>query len=209
MKIVFSSRNKNKIREIETILTEFASKANITEKIEILSLDDIGLVGEIEENGTTFEENALIKAKAASSLGYVALADDSGLEVDALGGAPGVYSARYSGAGATDAKNNELLLRNLADVPEERRTARFVSVIACSFPDDREPIFCRGEIEGKILFEGRGGGGFGYDPLFFVPELRCTFAQAGANEKNKISHRGKAMKKLCEYIADGKVCYQQ
>lgn len=205
MKIALASRNKNKIKEVETILGEFAS--NIGEKIEVLSLDDIGLEGEIEENGTTFEENAIIKASAASALGYIALADDSGLEVDALNGAPGVYSARYSGEHATDEANNALLLKNIADVPEGKRTARFVSVVACTFPDGREPIVCRGEIEGEMLFEGRGGGGFGYDPLFYVPLLGCTFAEAGAEEKNKVSHRGQAMRKMCEYFVKGKIHY--
>jgi XTP/dITP diphosphohydrolase len=207
VKIVFSSRNKNKIREIETILGEFTSKSGICDSIEVLSLDDIGLEGEIEENGETFEENALIKARAASALGYIALADDSGLEVDALGGEPGVYSARYSGQGATDEKNNELLLSRMACIPKGKRGAKFVSVIACSFPDDREPILCRGEIEGEMLFSGRGNGGFGYDPLFYVPELGCTFAEAGSEAKNKISHRGKAMQKLCKYFAEGKIHY--
>lgn len=195
LKIVLASRNKNKIREIETILKEESSKRNPGGMdIQIMSLDDIGFFDEIEETGSTFEENAIIKASAVFKLGYIGIADDSGLAVDSLGGAPGVYSARYSGEGANDEKNNLKLLQELSDKTD--RSARFVSVIACVFPDETAPIIVRGECEGQILHEARGVGGFGYDPLFFYPPLSKSFAQLSAQEKNSVSHRGRAMREF-------------
>lgn len=191
MKILLASKNKNKIAEIKTLLSECVSD------ISVLSLDDINYNDEIEENGTTFEENAKIKAKVGAELGYICVADDSGLEVDALGGAPGVYSARYSGYHADDETNNTKLLRELENVPYEKRTARYVCVIACIFPDGKE-IVVRDTCEGKILTEYRGSGGFGYDPLFFVDKFGTTFAELSMQEKNKESHRGKAMRKFCQ-----------
>lgn len=188
MDIVLASRNRKKIAEIEAILSK------VTSDFRLLSLDDIGFTGEIEENGTTFEENAMIKASVPAKLGYYGIADDSGLAVDHLGGAPGVYSARYAGDHGNDALNNEKLLRELADVPDEKRTARFVSVIAFASPDGKNDFTVRGECEGKILRELHGDGGFGYDPLFCYEPLGRTFAELTSAEKNGISHRGAALK---------------
>ncbi len=193
MKILLASRNKKKIRELETLLASVSS-----DRIEILSLDDIGFHDEIEETGETFEENSLIKANTGAKLGYITVADDSGLAVDALDGAPGVYSARYSGEGATDEKNNAKLLAALDGLPEEKRGAKFVSVVVCAFPDGSEPIVVRGECPGIILTEGRGSDGFGYDPLFLYEPAGKTFAELTADEKNAISHRGRAMKAFAE-----------
>lgn len=196
MELILASRNKKKIREVETIL------AGHFPGIHILSLDDIGYVGDIEENGTTFEENALIKAHvamAASGNRYAAIADDSGLAVDALNGAPGVYSARYAGGHGDDAANNALLLKNLAHLPVEQRTARFVCCIALVYPDGKE-ITVRGVTEGLILDQARGEGGFGYDPYFYYEPFGKTFSELTADEKNAISHRGKAIAKLAERL---------
>lgn len=188
LKIVLASRNQHKIKELYTFLSQVDST------IEILSLDDIGFLGDIEENGSTFEENALIKAQAVASLGYIGIADDSGLSVDALDGAPGVYSARYAGGHGDDHKNNMLLLENMKDVPDEKRTAQFVSVIACAFPDNSHaPIVCRGTCPGTILHAYRGNGGFGYDPLFYYAPFKKTYAEMTPDEKNQISHRANAM----------------
>lgn len=195
IKIVIASRNRKKIAEFETILKE-----NSSNNIQVLSLDDIGFTGDIEENGATFEENAFIKASLPASMGYIGIADDSGLEVDYLSGAPGVYSARYSGKG--DGENNIKLLRELEGVPEENRTARFVCAICCVFPDSREPINVKSSCEGVILDFPRGEGGFGYDPLFYFPSLGKTFAELKGDEKNKISHRGKAVREFIK-LAEG------
>lgn len=194
MKIVLASRNKKKIVELQTLLGEHI------EGIEILSLDDVGIYGEIEENGETFSENALIKARVAASSGYIGIGDDSGLVVDALGGAPGIYSARYSGEHGNDAANNELLLKNLSGITD--RSARFVCAIGCVFPDGREPISVLGTAEGEIISEYRGQGGFGYDPLFYFPQLNKTFGELSAEEKNKVSHRNNAIKLLAEALCD-------
>ena len=193
MKIVLASRNKKKKAELETLLSAYIND------IEILSLDDVGICGEIVEDGETFEENALIKAKAAAASGYIGVGDDSGLEVDALGGAPGVYSARYAGEHGDDFANNELLLKNLRD--KDDRSARFVCTIACVFPHgEHDPIVVRGTVEGKIIDEYRGHGGFGYDPIFYYPPLGKTLAEIGADDKNAISHRGQAIKLLAERL---------
>ena len=195
MTAVLASRNKKKIAEMKALLSRFAD-------FEILSLDDIGLSDDIEETGDTFESNALIKASAAmKKSGYVGIADDSGLEVDALNGRPGVYSARYAGEPSDDGRNNKKLLEELRDVPPEKRTSRFVSVIAAAFPDGRS-FTVRGECEGLILEEQRGEGGFGYDPLFYYPPLEATFSQISAEEKNKISHRARSMKLFGEKISE-------
>lgn len=196
MELVLASRNKKKIAEMEALLS-----AHIPH-VRILSLDDIGYIGDIVEDGETYEENALIKARTAASACsgcYATVADDSGLSVDALGGAPGVYSARYAGEGHNDADNNALLLRNLAAVPAAERTARFVCTIALHLPDGRE-YTVRGETEGLIIDEPRGDGGFGYDPYFYYVPFGKTFAELTAAEKNAISHRGKAVKKLAELM---------
>ena len=224
MELILASRNKKKIREMEALLAKYV------DDVRILSLDDIGFEGDIEEDGTTFEENALIKARTAMAASgnrcdavkddripaapaaiaddripaiaddrIPALADDSGLAVDALDGAPGVYSARYAGGHGDDAANNACLLRNLSDIPVKERTARFVCCIACVFPDGRE-ITVRGETEGLILDDPRGDGGFGYDPYFYYEPYGKTFAEMTADEKNAISHRGKAVAKLAEKL---------
>ena len=202
MKIVLASRNQKKIEELRTLLSnEFSD-------IEILSLDDVGIFGEIEEDGTTFEENALIKARVAAKSGYIGVADDSGLAVDALGGEPGVYSARYAArcsyAGDHDDEgNNQCLLFNLKDVADEDRTGAYVCAVACVFPDGRE-FTVRGEARGRILREYRGSCGFGYDPLFYFDQFGKTFAEVSAEEKHSVSHRGAAIrnftKKLKELI---------
>jgi len=209
MKIVLASRNQKKIRELETL---FGEDTSISAKV--LSLDDIGYYGEIVEDGDSFLANALIKASVPASLGYIGVADDSGLTVDALDGAPGIYSARYAGEDATDAKNNEKLLTALRDVEDGERGGAFVSVVACVLPagmdlpipeeirtvtrDGLTAFAVRGECRGEILREGRGEDGFGYDPLFFSPELQKTFAELTPGEKNSISHRGMAMRAFCK-----------
>ena len=194
MKIVLASRNKKKISELQTLLSQYI------EGIEIISLDDVGIHGEIEEDGETFEDNALIKARVAASSGYIGVGDDSGLEVDALGGAPGVYSARYAGDHGDDEANNDLLLNNLEDKTD--RSARFVCCIACVFPEkySEEPIVVRGYVEGEILKERQGEGGFGYDPLFYFPQFGKTLAEVTPEEKNSVSHRGNAIKAFAEAL---------
>ena len=196
-KIVLASRNPKKIRELETLLSDISSK------VQVLSLDDIGYTDEIIEDGDTFSANSRIKASVPAKLGYIGIADDSGLEVDALGGAPGVYSARYSGENATDGENNAKLLAALSDVPDEKRTARFKTVVTCAFPDGTD-FQVEGVCEGTILHAPDGDGGFGYDPLFYYAPFGKTFAALTADEKNAVSHRGKAMrefvKKFKEYI---------
>lgn len=190
MKFVLASKNKKKIDEMKEILRGLP--------IELLSQPDS--IGEIDETGETFEENAIIKAQTVmEATGLPAIADDSGLAVDALGGAPGVYSARYAGEGKTDHDRNELLLHNMSVVPEDRRQAKFVCCIACAFPD-RQPIVVKGECHGRILFEEHGEGGFGYDPLFYVPECGCTFGELPSEEKNRLSHRAKALQQLKEIL---------
>ena len=177
-KLIAASNNKNKLREFEAILGG---------RYRIVSMREAGIDAEIDETGTTFEENALIKASyVMKETGCAAIADDSGLEVDALGGAPGVYSARYCGRHGDDEANNDLLLANLAGVPAPR-TARYVAAIALVRPG-REAIVRRGTCEGEILNERRGNGGFGYDPLFLC-ETGETFAEIGMEQKNRISHR--------------------
>ena len=187
--VVLASRNKGKLKELSRLLAEL-----LGDTLELCSLDDIGFTAEIEENGTTFAANALIKARAIADLGYVALADDSGLAVDALDGAPGVYSARYAGAHGDDAANNQKLLCELADKAD--RSAAFVCVFACAFPDGRAPIVAEGRVAGEILHAPRGEGGFGYDPLYYYAPLGKTFAELSGEEKNAISHRARALHAL-------------
>lgn len=201
-KLIIASKNKHKIEEIKAILKEFGFK--------ILSMDEAGLEElEVIEDGETFEENSMKKAMAVmEATGHIALADDSGLEVDSLNNQPGVYSARYSGEGATDQKNNEKLLDKLSGVPMEERGARFVSVISLVFPDRRK-FSVRGECEGIIGFEPLGYNGFGYDPLFIVPAYNKTFGELGEEIKNTISHRARALDKLkeeLETMVGGNIC---
>ena len=188
-KVILASRNKGKIKEIGDILGRY--------DMTVVSRDDAGLpIDEVEETGETFEENSYIKAKAILDVaGVPTVADDSGLMVDALGGAPGVYSARYAGENCTYEDNNRKLLDALADVLDEKRSARFVSVITMLWPDGRK-IVARGECEGRILTETRGEGGFGYDPLFVPEGYDISFGEMSPEEKNKISHRAKALMKL-------------
>ena len=201
MEIVLASNNKHKVAELEYFINKMCAEKGLKE-IKLLTLRDIGFTDDIVEDGETFEENAFIKAGAVAALGYVGVADDSGLCVDALDGEPGVYSARYAGEPCDDRKNNELLLSKMADVPEEKRTARLVSTIAAVFPDGRRFV-CRGECPGTILFDYRGTGGFGYDPLFLYEPLDKTFAEVNAEEKNAISHRARAAGAFAErFIAE-------
>ena len=183
MKLVLASKNKKKLVEMNDILSHLG--------IEVCSEAEAGVDVEVEETGTTFEENSLLKAKAVmEASGLPAIADDSGLCVDALGGAPGVYSARYGGEGLDDVQRYQLLLENMKG--QMPRTAKFVSVITCCFPNG-DVISARGDCPGTVAFAPMGEGGFGYDPVFFVPGLKKTFAQLTAEEKNAISHRGKAL----------------
>lgn len=191
-KIVVATRNKGKIREIEAVLNGLP--------FQVLSLDEFPPVPDAVEDGATFEENAAIKALYYHKhTGYPCLADDSGLEVDALGGEPGVYSARYAGEECDDAANNAKVLEKLGDTPAEKRTGRFRCVLA--FADEGKTLLtAEGSCEGIILRGPKGDGGFGYDPLFYVPDLKTTLADIPMEEKNKISHRGKALRNLVEKL---------
>ena len=193
MKVVLASRNKHKIAELQALLEKHIPE------IEILSLDDVGFHDEIVEDGNNFEENAFIKARAAASTGYIGLGDDSGLSVRALGGEPGIYSARYAGEHGDDGANNRKLLKNLED--KDDRHAEFVCCIACVYPEDlSKGLFCRGVTEGVIIDEYKGKSGFGYDPLFYYEPMGKTFAEMTAEEKNSISHRGKAIELLAKEL---------
>ena len=197
MKAVLASKNPKKLLEMQQILA--------SQGVEVLLQSQVGVDIEVEETGATFEENALLKARAVmEASGLPAIADDSGLCVDALGGAPGVYSARYGGEGLDDVGRYRLLLENMKG--QMPRTAKFVSVITCCFPNG-DVISARGECPGTIAFAPMGEGGFGYDPVFFIPGLKKTFAQLTPEEKNAISHRGKALElfkaKLEEYLKKG------
>ena len=196
MKFVLASNNKKKTEELRTILS------SLMPGCEVLSLCDIGFTGDIIENGKTFRKNSIIKASVPAKLGYIGIADDSGLCVDALGGAPGVYSARYSGGG--DQANIDRLLSELEDVPDEKRTAKFVCVMSAVFPDGKI-VTARGEAHGVILRARKGDDGFGYDPVFYSTDLQKTFAEASADEKNKVSHRGRALKSFCKKLR-GIIC---
>ena len=191
-KLVLASQNAGKLRELRAL---FGAEYDVS------SMGELGVDMEIEETGTTFEENARIKAETlCARTGCAALADDSGLEVDCLGGAPGVYSARYAGKHGDDAANNALLVANVRDFPAPR-TARFVSAVALARPG-RETLIARGSCEGEVLLEERGEGGFGYDPLFYSHDLHKTFAEASADEKSAVSHRARALKNLVEMARD-------
>ena len=201
---------------MQALLTELCNT-----EIKILSLDDIGYMGDIEEDGESFEENAVIKASVPAKMGYFGISDDSGLAVDYLNGAPGIYSARYSGEGATDEKNNAKLMAEMTGVSE--RGAAYVSVIAFVAPEDKfigdankelseyaskksgeklNAAVFRGECRGELLDHYRGNGGFGYDPMFLVHEYERTFAEITQEEKNKISHRGKALRAFAAWLND-------
>ena len=191
MEIVIASRNKNKIKELQALLSRFV------DGVTLLSLDDIGYEGDIEEDGATFRENALIKARVAAASGKIGVGDDSGLCVNALDGQPGIYSARFAGEHGDDAANNQKLLRELENKSD--RSAYFICTVACVMPDGRE--FCvEGRAEGEILREARGENGFGYDPLFYYPPLDKTFSELSAEEKNTISHRALAVEAFADAL---------
>ena len=201
-KIIFATGNENKMKEIRMILADLG--------MPILSMKEAGISVDVVEDGTTFEENALIKATeiAKEVDNCIVLADDSGLEIDYLNGEPGIYSARYAGENTSyDIKNN-LLLERLTGVLDEERTARFVCAIAAAFPDGTYEIV-RGTIEGRIGYEIAGENGFGYDPIFYVPEYGCTTAEMDPEMKNKLSHRGnalRAMRAIMEKKYEGADC---
>lgn len=190
MKLAIATNNQHKLQEIRAILGDSFD--------ELLSLKDLGIDVDVEETGTTLEENALIKARAILALsGIATLADDTGLMVDALNGAPGVYSARYAGEEHNDAKNRALLLKNLDGVKD--RSAHFATVIALCYPDGKT-LTASGRVNGEILLSERGTEGFGYDSLFFSTELGKTFAEATQAEKNSVSHRGRALRAMLELV---------
>jgi XTP/dITP diphosphohydrolase len=193
-KIVLASNNPGKVREIQAILAEH--------DFHVIPQAELG-TPDTEETGLTFVENAILKARhAAHHSGLPAIADDSGLEVDALGGAPGVYSARYAGFGASDAENNARLLEALAGIPRARRSARFRCVMVfLRHAGDPSPVMAEGAWPGLILEEARGAAGFGYDPLFYVPECGCASAELAPDEKNRLSHRGQALRTLVAALA--------
>lgn len=199
-KILLASNNPGKVREIAAILADHNGGGAIG-NLEILPQSAFD-IPEAEETGLSFVENAILKARnAAKYSGLPAIADDSGLEVDALDGAPGVYSARYAGVAASDAENNAKLLEALREVPDGLRTARFRCVMVfLRHAADPSPLIAQGIWEGRILHGPRGEGGFGYDPLFFVPECGCASAELAAEEKNRLSHRGKAVRELARQM---------
>lgn len=187
-KIILASNNQGKIKEVKQICSDM--------NVEIMSMKEAGIDVDIEENGTTFEENALIKAEAIMKLtGEITIADDSGLEVDYLGGEPGVYSARYMGHDTSYDIKNQAIIDRLEGVEEKDRTARFVCAMAAVFPDGRH-FTTRGTMEGIIGYEIKGSNGFGYDPIVYLPQYQKTSAELSPEEKNKISHRGEALEKL-------------
>ncbi|MGN1140968.1 MAG: XTP/dITP diphosphatase [Oliverpabstia sp.] len=193
-KIIFATGNAGKMKEIRDILGDLP--------VHVLSMKEAGIQADIVEDGKTFAENAVIKARAIMELtGEVVLADDSGLEIDYLNKEPGIYSARYMGEDTSYRIKNANLIQRLEGVPDEERTARFVCAIAAAFPDGTVKI-TEGTIEGRIGYEEKGENGFGYDPIFYVPEFGCTTAELSEEQKNKISHRGKALTEMKEVLKD-------
>jgi len=197
-RLVLASGNPGKLRELSAMLADFG--------YDLHAQSEFG-VGEVAETGTTFVENAIIKARhAAAETGLPALADDSGIEVDALDGAPGVYSARFAGENASDEDNNALLVEKLRGVPAAERTARYRAVIVLlRHAADASPLICEGSWEGLIRLEPAGSGGFGYDPYFYLPERGCTSAELDAEEKNRLSHRGRAIEELKRRLGEARV----
>lgn len=192
-RIIFATGNEGKMKEVRVILADIG--------YEILSLKDIGYDKEIIEDGKTFEENALIKAKTISKeVNEIVLADDSGLEVDYMDKQPGIYSARFLGEDTSYHIKNQYIIDQLKDAKLEERTARFVCAIACVFPDGKT-LTTRGIIEGYIGYEERGENGFGYDPIFMIPEFNCSTAELDLEQKNRISHRGKALESMKKLIS--------
>lgn len=193
MKIIFATGNQNKMKEIRMILQDLG--------MEILSMKEAGISVDIEENGVTFEENALIKASAIAeipevkTMNAIVLADDSGLEIDYLNKEPGIRSARYAGTDTSYLIKNNLLLSRMKGVPDEERTARFVCAIAAVFPNGEKEVV-RGTMEGRVAYEIAGANGFGYDPIFYLPEFGCTSAELSSEKKNELSHRGKGLRMM-------------
>ena len=191
-KIIFATGNAGKMKEVREILKDL--------NVEILSMKEAGIQADVEENGKTFQENAVIKAREIMKIsGEVVLADDSGLEIDYLNKEPGIYSARYMGEDTSYRIKNGNLIERLQGVPDEKRTARFVCAIAAAFPDGSVET-TEGTIEGRIGYEEKGENGFGYDPIFYVPEFGCTTAELTGEQKNQISHRGKALEAMKEIL---------
>ena len=197
-KIIFATGNEGKMKEVRMILEDLG--------LPVLSLKDAGITADVEENGTTFEENAQIKAKAIMEMtGALVLADDSGLEVDALDKEPGIYSARYMGHDTSYHIKNQNIIDRLEGKVGEERSARFVCAIAAAFPDGRV-LITRGTMEGQIGYEEKGENGFGYDPIFYLPEYQCYSAELSLEEKNKLSHRGKALRLMKERLNESFNC---
>ena len=200
MKIVFATGNKNKMKEIRKILGGLG--------MDILSMAEVGAIGDVEENGSSFAENSMIKARAVAEelknkgeSDCIVLADDSGLEVDYLGGEPGIYSARYMGHDTPYSEKNAAIIKRLEGVKDEDRSARFVCAISAVLPDGKE-LSTLGKMEGRIGYEIAGSNGFGYDPIFFLPEYGKTSAEISEDEKNAISHRGKALRSMAELLKE-------
>ena len=193
-KIIFATSNEGKMKEVRSILEDLG--------MEVLSMKEAGIQVDVVEDGTTFEENAIIKVtEIAKVCEGIVLADDSGLEIDYLNKEPGIYSARYMGEDTSYAIKNQNLIDRLEGVADEERTARFVCAIAAAFPDGTVEV-TRGTIEGRIGYEEKGSNGFGYDPIFYVPEYGCTTAQLSMEQKNEASHRGKALRLMKEIIRE-------
>ncbi len=191
-KIIFATTNKNKVREVQMMLED--------SDVELMTMEEAGIHTDIEEDGTTFEENAIIKAKTIMEMtGEIALADDSGLEVDYLDGAPGIYSARFLGEDTSYDIKNQYIIDKLKDVKGKERSARFVCAMAAAFPDGSVEV-CRGTIEGLIGYEPKGKNGFGYDPIVYVPEYEMTTGEMSPQLKNSISHRGQALEQMKEIL---------
>ena len=192
-RIVFATGNAHKMIEIRQILEDLG--------MPVISMKEVGVDPEIIEDGTTFEENALIKAREVANLlpNDIVLADDSGLEVDALNKEPGIYSARYAGENTSYEIKNQLILDRVKDVPEEKRTARFACAVAAVFPDGTEKVV-RENMEGRIAYESAGANGFGYDPIFYLPEYKKSTAELSPEEKNALSHRGRALRQMEEEL---------
>lgn len=191
-KVIFATSNEGKMKEVRSILEDLG--------MEVLSMKEAGIVADVVEDGSTFEENAIIKATEIQKVcGYIVLADDSGLEIDYLNKEPGIYSARYMGEDTSYKIKNQSLIDRLEGVEDEKRTARFVCAIAAAFPDGTVEV-TRGTIEGRIGYEEKGENGFGYDPIFYVPEYGCTTAELSLEQKNEASHRGKALRLMKEII---------
>ena len=193
-KIIFATGNEDKMKEIRKILAD--------PSLEILSLKDAGIHADIDENGKSFEENAMIKAEAISKMtGEIVLADDSGLEIDYLNKEPGIYSARYMGEDTSYDIKNQALIDRLEGVPDEKRTARFVCAIAAALPDGSTEVV-RGTMEGRIGYEITGENGFGYDPIFYLPQFGCSSAELEPEKKNELSHRGEGLRKMRKVLEE-------